>query len=75
MADMETRRLKRLARRYRVLLARLLLEGVDYTTGQDCVFCSGYEGHKSADETEDGGVRHSRRCPIRQAEKLAAEVI
>jgi hypothetical protein len=71
-ASMEVRRLKSLVRRYRLLVFRLVDAGMNYTSGEYCVFCSGNPGSKAADETKDGQVKHSRICPTRQAEKLAA---
>jgi len=69
---MEVRRLKSLVRQYRLLVFRLLKEGENYTEGMDCPFCSGNEGYQSANDREDETVKHTRLCPIHQAEKLAA---
>ncbi|MCX5888106.1 MAG: hypothetical protein NTY36_01475 [Deltaproteobacteria bacterium] len=71
----EMSRRRSLLRRYRRLVDRLIQEGGDYTSGEYCVFCSGTPGAKAANETEDGQVRHSRGCPTRRADKLAAEII
>lgn len=62
-----------LIRRYRRLTDRLLSDGESYTDGIDCPFCSGEDGYLCANDNEKTGeVRHGRRCPTRQAEKLAA---
>lgn len=73
--NMETRRLKSLVRRYRGLVFRLLIGAETYTDGMDCPFCSGNEGYQSANDREDETVQHTRFCPTRQADKLAAEKI
>lgn len=62
-------------RRYRRLTYRLLVDAIDYTAGEYCVYCSGFDDAKAADETDDGELKHSRRCPTRQADRLAAEKI
>jgi len=69
----EVRRLKSLIRRYRLLVSRLLIEGEAYTDRRDCPFCSGNEGYQSANDEEGKPVKHTRLCPTREAEKLAAE--
>jgi hypothetical protein len=71
----EVRKLNSLVRRYRLLVIRLVAEGMDYTAGEYCVFCSGQPGAKAADDTPDGKVKHSRLCPINQALKLALEEV
>ena len=71
----EVRRLKSLVRRYQLLVFQLLIEGETYTGGMDCPFCSGNEGYQSANDWEGTPVQHTRCCPTRQAEKLAAEAI
>lgn len=69
----EISRLKSLVRRYRRLTGRMISESEDYTGGEDCPLCSGYHDYLSArDNEKTGEVRHSRRCPTRQAEKLEA---
>ena len=63
---------KRLVRRYRRLVDRLVDEGRDYTSNEGCPFCSGYDDYKSAGETENGEIKHSRKCATHKAEELKA---
>ena len=69
----EVRRLKSLVRRYQLLVFQLLIGGETYIGGLDCPFCSGNEGYQSANELAGKPVQHTRLCPTRQVEKLAAE--
>lgn len=76
----EMSKLKSLVRRYRRLTDRLISEGENYTDGEHCCFCSGDPGYLSAEDNDDGNgnateVRHDRRCPTRQADKLAAVIL
>lgn len=68
----DLRSVKRLVSRYHRLTERLINEGRDYTDNIDCVFCSGYDGYASAEDTDNNEIKHSRKCPTRQAEKLKA---
>lgn len=67
----DAKSLKRLVRRYRRLVHRLIEEGRDYTSNEDCPFCSGYGDYKSASETENGEIKHSRKCATHKADELA----
>ncbi len=74
-AAREIKRLRKQLVRHRDCLRRMLVEAENYTDGQECVFCSGYEGYEPADEREDEKVKHYRYCVTRQAGKLLAEEI
>ena len=68
----EVKRLRSLVRRYRILVARMQEEAMQYTDYLDCPLCSGLVGYESANEREDETAKHTRFCPTRQAAKLAA---
>jgi len=74
-ATKEVQRLKSILKRYRSLVFQMQIEAANYTDGMDCPFCSGNEGYESANDREDETVKHTRLCPTRRAEKLAAEKI
>jgi len=73
--DMEKRRFRSLIRRYSILVERLRAEGALYTDGLDCVFCSGEEGYRSSSDSDNDEVKHSRRCPTHQADRLFGQAV
>ena len=73
--DMEKRRFRSLIRRYSILVERLRAEGACYTDGLDCVFCSGANDYRPSSDRDDDEVKHSRRCPTRQADKLFTQAV
>lgn len=72
---LEKRRLLKLLIEHRDCLRLLLAEAASYTDGQECVFCSGYDGYESPSTHYRDDIKHSRKCVTRRAHKLLTEEV
>lgn len=69
----EIKRLKDSNHKLREQILRLISLGEDYSSGFDCIFCSGMDGYESATDNDDNEIVHSPECEAVKAHKLINE--